>query len=109
MLVDQFVVFVVPWGDGERLHALPVQQQLDLVLFVQTFDFFVSIASQSNLDLVLGVLRKRVRDQRTTSRSQRQTFDVLFLSQIGSPGGGVAPRFVCATPVAGGGCVFRAA
>src|SRR5207247_2282643 len=37
----------------ERLHPLPIQQQLQLVDFAQALDVLVAVARQPNLDLVL--------------------------------------------------------
>ena len=66
----------------EHLHALAVEQQLDLVRLAQPFDVLVAVARQADLDLVLAVLRERVVDDRAAARADGQAVDVLLLREV---------------------------
>src|SRR5262245_64043970 len=49
----------------------------------QTLNVIVNVSCQLNLNLIFAVLRKRMPDDSSTARAERQTLDVAVLSQIG--------------------------
>ena len=65
-----------------ELHALAVEQHLQLVRLAQALDVLVAVARQPDLDVVLAVLRERVADQRAAARAERQPVDVLLLREV---------------------------
>ena len=67
---------------GERRHPLAVEQHLQLVRLAQALDVLVAVPRQAELDLVLAVLRERVRDQGPAARADRQPLDVLLLGEV---------------------------
>src|SRR5262245_31046005 len=50
--------------------------------FAQSFDFLIPISCESDLDFVIAITRKRVRNQCATARAQWKTFHVLLLSYV---------------------------
>ena len=74
----------------EQLHALPVQQQLEIVGFAQALDELVAVSRQSNLDLVLAVQRKRIADHRAAACADRKAVEVLLLGEVRVNPDGVA-------------------
>ena len=81
VLVDLVVRRLVVLGESglalrrlhrEHLHALPIQQQLEIVRLAQALDVLVAVARQPNLDLVLAVQRKRVGDHGAAARADRK-------------------------------------
>ena len=77
----------------EHLQSLPVQQQLQLVRLGQTLDVLVAISRQPNLDLVLAVQWKCIRNDCAAASADRKAVQVLFLRQIrGNPDGFAARR-----------------
>ena len=82
-LVVEVVLFLERWRlHGERLHARSIEQQLYFLGLAQALDMFVTVASQSNGDLVLAVNRECVTNKRAAACAQREAFDVLLLRQI---------------------------
>ena len=77
---------------GEQLHAVPIEQQLEIVRLAQPFDELVTIARQADLDLVLAILWKGVRHDRAAARADRKTRQVSFLSEVRRSPDGVAAR-----------------
>ena len=67
---------------GEQPHALAIEQHLQLVRLAQTFDVFVAVPRQPNLDLVFAVLREGVADHGAAARAERQPVDVLLLREV---------------------------
>src|SRR4030095_2126364 len=81
-LVHAFIVLVWGWHYGKQLQSLTVQQQLQLMWRAQALNFFVAIARQPDLDLILAIAWKGVGNQGTAASANRQPFNVLFLSQV---------------------------
>src|SRR5262245_29280533 len=79
-----FRVFTIALGrlHREQLHPLPVEQQLHFVGLAQALDVLVAVPRQPNLDLVLGVKRERIRDQRSAARAYRKPIYVLLLGEV---------------------------
>ena len=83
VLVDQLIVLVPGgWRHGEGLDLLAIQEEFELVRFVQALDLLVAIARQPDLYFVLRILGKEVRNQRASTRSQRQPFHVFLLREV---------------------------
>src|SRR5688572_33209638 len=49
----------------------------------QAFDMFVAVACEADLNLILPIARKGVRNQHAAASAQWQTLDVFFLCEIG--------------------------
>src|SRR5262245_17795321 len=58
----------------------------------ETFDVFVTVASQAHLNLVFPIERKIVVNGRTTSSTEWQTVKVTFLCQVGRNQNRIASR-----------------
>ena len=64
------------------LHALPIEQQFDLVRLAQALDLLVAIARQADLDLVFPIPRERVVDDGAAARAEGKSLDVLLLREV---------------------------
>ncbi len=71
MLVDQSMPAPFGGGDGEQAQALSVEQDLNIVRLVESFDLLVSVTRKPDRDLVLGIHRERVRGHRAAARTDR--------------------------------------
>src|ERR1700738_1558077 len=74
----------------KQFHPLAIQQQLDIMLIVQTFDVFVTIALQTKLDVVRGVQRESVAEYGSTAGAERKLVKMLFLRQVWRKVDGIA-------------------
>ena len=68
--------------DAGHVHALAVQQDLELVLALEAAHRLDVAAKELRLNQVLAVERERVADQHAAVRPERQPFDVLVLRQV---------------------------
>ena len=82
MSVDQTVILILRRSDLELRNVGSIKQNVDLVSSTQPLDVLVAIPRQSDRNLILAVLRKRVRNQCAASSSNRQARQVPFLRQI---------------------------
>ena len=74
----------------EQLHALAIEQELQIVRLAQSLDVLVAIAGEPDLDFVLSIHWKRVGHQRAAARADRQSLDVFFLREVRRSPDGVA-------------------
>src|SRR6185503_24606 len=80
--IHGFIILVSRWCHSEQFHALPVQQQLQLVRLAQALDLFIAVPRQPYLNLVLTIAGEGIGKHRATTRSDGKTLDVLFLSEV---------------------------
>ncbi len=86
---------VCPFGRRlyrEQLDALTVELHFQLVRLAEAFDLFIAVAHQADLNLVLAILRKLVRDRDPAARADRQSVEVRILRNIGRHSKGFFPR-----------------
>src|SRR5690242_15365133 len=50
--------------------------------FEQTFHMFITIPSQPQLDFIIAIDRKVMKERRTSTRSEWQSLDVIVLSEV---------------------------
>ncbi len=80
--VHGFIILVSRRRHREQLHALPIQQQLQLVRLVQALDFFVPVPRQTDLDVVLAVSREVVRKHGAAARPHGKALHLLLLGEV---------------------------
>src|SRR5688500_7540074 len=84
MCVDRFGIMVAAgWRDREQPNALPVDEHLDFVWFLQALDLFVTIAGEAHLNFVTTILWENIGEQPPTARADRESFDVALLRDVG--------------------------
>ena len=95
--VEQRVVAVNRPRHREAPDRHPVEQQLQLVRarVAQAADIAAAVARQQHLDVVLPVLRERVRHEHAAASADRQPRHVLFLGRVrGHPDHGALDRLL---------------
>ena len=93
LVVQRHVVHQLRRRDGERLDPFPVDQKLQIVRLAQALDVLVAVARQPDRELVDPVGREVPGREQAAARTDRQTLDMLLLSQIGIRAEGDAGRF----------------
>ena len=89
--VDTLGVFIGPGGlHGGEGDAFAVEEDFDLVRFLEALDLLVAVAGEADLNLVVAVLRKRVGDERAAARAEREALDVFLLGDVGFDAEGIA-------------------
>ena len=89
--VHFFEIPIALWRLNPQMrHGGPIEQDLQLVRFSKAFYLLIPIPRQADLDFILAVPRKCIRQQDTTARTEREAFNRFLLRTIGSDTEGVA-------------------